>query len=181
MVLTQRTGLGMFIADGFDAVTVADIAGEVGIAASTIYRHFSTKEAIVLWDEHDATIEVALARELARRPPLEAIRIAFVEELGGRYDADLEFQLERITYIYETEAIHAAALEQDLDDRDDLAAGLVPFLSKKNRGAAQILAGAAMLALDIAFDQWQQQRAKRPLGELIDREFANLAQLADLT
>ena len=43
----------MFTAHGFDAVKVADIAAEVGMAPSTLYRHFPTKESIVLWDEHD--------------------------------------------------------------------------------------------------------------------------------
>ncbi len=180
MRLTQRTALPLFIAHGFEAVTVGQIAAEVEMAASTLYRHFETKEAIVLWDEHDAALDEALERELARQAPLAAMRHVFVEELGGRYDADLEFQLQRVSYIYATRAVHAAAVQADLDDRNELTAGLEYFLTKANKAAAPLLAGAAMLALDIAFDRWQQGQAATPLGVLIAAEFDRLADLDGL-
>ncbi len=156
MRLTQRTALDLFVEHGFDEVTVADIATEVGMAPSTIYRHFATKEAIVLWDEHDAAIDQALDRALRQLPPLAAIRRAFVDELGGRYDDDLDFQRRRVRYIYQTEQIHAAAVEADFAQRAELAAGLAKVLSRPNRAAATVLAGAAMMALDVAMDRWQQ-------------------------
>lgn len=180
MQLTQRTALTMFIERGFDEVTVGEIADEVGMAASTLYRHFDTKEAIVLWDEHDSAIDEALERELKTRPPWEAMRVAFVAALGARYDADLEFQLQRVTYIYETEQMHAAAVEADFEDRSELAAGLRHFLSKKQRHTAPLLAGAAMLAIDVAMDNWQQHKGKRPLGQLINEAFASLSHLAEV-
>ena len=180
MRLTQRTALPLFIEHGFDAVTVGQIAAEVEMAASTIYRHFETKEAIVLWDEHDAAIDDALEAALARLPPLEAMRSAFVADLGGRYDADFEFQLARVKYIYATEQVHAAAVQADLRDRDELTAGLRYYLSKDAKAAAPLLAGAALLALDIAFDRWQAADGKEPLGDLIDAEFERLESLATL-
>ncbi len=180
MRLTQRTALPLFRERGFDAVTVAEIAEEVDVAASTIYRHFDTKEDIVLWDEHDPAIDDALVKALRRRPPLEAIREVFVSELGSRYDADLEFQLPRIQYIYATEQLHAAAVEADFRARDELTEGLRHFLSKANRDAAPLLAGAALLALDVAMDRWQRDGARTPLGRLIGDEFDRLARLGEL-
>lgn len=180
MKLTQRTALDLFVARGFDAVTVGEIAAEVGMAASTIYRHFETKEAIVLWDEHDAELDEAFERALRRQPPFAAIRQVFVEELGGRYDADLSFQLRRVQYIYATEQLHAAAVEADLTDRAELTEALEYFLSAEDRRSAPILAGAAMLALDVAFDRWQQADGARPLGETIDEAFGHLAHLEKL-
>ncbi len=180
MRLTQRTALDLFIEHGFDEVTVGQIADEVGMAASTLYRHFDTKEAIILWDEHDREIDAALERELKVRPPWEAMCVAFVEGLGSKYDADLDFQLKRISYIYETTQLHAAAVEADFNDRADLTAGLSHFLSKKQRRTAPLLAGAAMLALDTALDNWQQQEAKRSLGTLIVEAFEALSHLGDI-
>jgi len=177
---TQRTALPLFVDRGFDDVAVSEIAEETGIAASTIYRHFSTKEAIVLWDEHEQVTETVLVRELKRHPPLEAMRLAFIEAYGDRYADDLEFQLARITYIYETEALHAAAVEADFADREDLADGLKHFLKKPNKHLAPLLAGAALLALDHAFDEWQRNRAKRPLAQLIDEAFSALAELGSI-
>lgn len=181
MRLTQRAALDLFAERGFDAVTVGEIAEAVGIAVSTIYRHFAGKEAVVLWDEHDPAVEEALIEALTEEPPFVALRRVFVEELGGRYDDDLEFQLRRIRYIYATEQLHAAAVEDDLRNRESLTEGLTHFLSDENEKAAPLIAGAAMLALDVAIDRWQQLEGRTPLGELIADAFDQLAAIDDLT
>ena len=177
----QRAALPMFRERGFDGVTVESIAREVGMAPSTVYRLFVTKEEIVLWDEHDREIDQALDERLRRQPPLEAMRAAFVETLGGRYDDDLEFQLARVQYLYATERVHAAALEADLRHRTELTEGLRHFLSKRNRHAAPILAGAALVAVDVAIERWQAEAAKRPLGTYVNDAFDSLASLASIS
>lgn len=180
MRTTQRGALAMFVDRGFDEVTVGEIAAEVGLAPSTLYRHFRTKEDLVLWDEHDTATDRALAKELKRQAPLAAIRQVFLDELSVRYDADLEFQLQRIQYIYATEQLHAAAVEADLRARDDLTAGLEHFMSKRNRSAAPVIAGAALLALDIAIERWQADNARRSLADRIAEAFDQLVNIGDL-
>lgn len=181
MRLTQRTALDLFEARGFGAVTVTEIAEAVGMAPSTLYRHFETKEAILLWDEHDdASLDAAFERELASTTPFDAIRNVFVGEVGRRYDDDLDFQLRRVQYIYRTPEVHVAAGERDYADTVELADGLAQVLSKKNRHAAPILAGAAMVALDVAFDRWQAADGKKPLGTLIGEAFDALGDLPAL-
>lgn len=174
---TQRTAMRMFTDRGFDAVTVDEIAQSVGMAASTVYRHFGTKEDIVLWDEHDVALDTALDRSLGRQPPLQAIRDALIETLATRYDSDLNFQLARIRYIYATEQLHAAAVEADLRDRHELTRALERVLPRARRSAAPVIAGAALVALDVALDRWQRHHAEQPLGELIADAFATLAKL----
>ncbi len=178
---TQRSAMELFRGRGFDQVTVDEIAETVGIAASTIYRHFGTKEDIVLWDEHEVSLDEALGERLVRQPPLQAIRDAFVDTLASRYDSDLDFQLARIKYIYATEALHAAAIEADFRSRDQLTDAVRHFLSRKNKSAAPVIAGAALLALDIAIDRWQELNAGRALGDLITEAFAVLAELDSIT
>lgn len=174
---TQRAALDLFVERGFDNVSVAEIAAVVGMAASTLYRHFPTKESIVLWEEHEAEIDAALGRALSRSKPLAAMREAFVEALGGHYDDDLEFQLRRIRFIYATEQLHAAAVEADLRDRDELSAALEKVLAKSSKGAAPLLAGAALLAVDIAVDRWQTSYGRTPLRSLLAQAFDELARL----
>lgn len=177
MRLTQRAALDLFIEHGFDAITVGRIAEATGMAPSTLYRHFSTKEAIVLWDEHDAALDDALERELSRQPPFAAMRDVFVTELGGRYDEDLDFQLRRVQYIYTTEQLHAAAVEADLKNTAELTRGLEQLLPADQLHTAPLLAGAAMLALDVAFNRWQHADASTPLGDFIAAAFDTLGNL----
>lgn len=181
MRLTQRTALKLFEERGFEAVTVNEIADAVGMAASTLYRHFSTKEAIVLWEESDDDFEKAFVSALRTRSPFEALRTVFIDVYGARYEDDLEFQLRRVRYIYETEAVHAAAVEADLANTAELTEGLESVLSKRNRSTAPVLARAALAAVDVAFDRWQENGGSTPLGQLIDEAFDALSHLAELT
>jgi len=176
---TQQVAMDLFVERGFDAVTVEEIAEGVGVAASTVYRHFGTKEGIVLWDEHDVAIDEALEAGLRRRPPLWAIRDAFVETLAGRYDDDLELQLRRIRYIYATEHLHAAAVEASFRYRRELTTALEHFLSRNSKAAAPI--GSALLALDVSIEEWQRLGAKRPLADLIEERFAMIDHLGTIT
>ena len=125
---TQRIALDLFESEGFDAVTVNDIARAAGVASSTVYRQFESKESIVLGDEHDAEIDRALEAALrADRPPLDAMQTAFIESMAARYDESDAFQLRRVRYVYATEQVHAAAVEDDLRNRAELADGLAYF------------------------------------------------------
>lgn len=175
---TQREGMTLFLRLGFGAVLVEDIAAAVGVAGSTIYRHFKTKENIVLWDEHDEVLDAVLTDRLKNQTPLEAIRDAFVETLAERYQTDFDFQLARVRFIYATPALHAAAIEADFRAREELTRGLTQTLSKKHKAAAPLLAGASLLALDVAMDRWQQNKGKRGLDTLIAAEFERLSGLA---
>ena len=177
---TQRVALRRFRADGFDEVRVEEIADEVGIAASTIYRHFGTKEQLVLWDEHDPEIDAALGRHLGKEPPLRAIRDALIETLAERYEDDLSFELDRVSYIYETEQLHASAVEGEFRNRDELTTALRSVLPRRERAAAPIVAGAALLALDVAMDRWQADRGATPLGDCLVEAFATLERLDEI-
>lgn len=173
----QHVALELFEQRGFDNVTVADVAAEVGVAASTIYRHFSTKEALVMWDEHDDETSDVLVHHLKDgKRPVDAIQSAFVDALAARYD-ESEFQLRRVRYIYATEQVHSAAIEADLVNRDELAAGLVHFLPRSERSGAPVIAGATLAALDVAIDNWQQAMGKRTLAACIDEAFSYLTAL----
>lgn len=180
LVATQRAAVELFVKHGFDQVKVVDIASTAGMAPSTLYRYFPTKEAIVLWDEYADEYGAAMEEALTRLPPFAALREAFVSNLAGRYESDAEFQLQRVTLLYETPAIHAAATEAHFEDLEDLTTLLEPHLSKKHRAAASLLASAALLAAEWAFDRWQATAAATPLGDLVAEAFDHLSHLDEL-
>jgi AcrR family transcriptional regulator len=176
--------LRLFASEGYARVTVDDIARSLGTAASTIFRHFGSKEALVLWDEHDAPQAQKLVKIFSSPDPectpFQALRDAFVGTLPLRYHGDVPFELERIGFIYRTEALHAAAVEKYLTDRNELTDALTRVLSTENKGAAPLIAGAALLALDVAIERWQKGRGAVDLGVLIYEAFASLEHLDNL-
>jgi AcrR family transcriptional regulator len=74
----------MFVAQGFENVTVAKVADVVGVSEKTVYNYFPTKESLV-FDDADAAVE-DLARELRESPPAEPATRVMVRALS----ADIE-------------------------------------------------------------------------------------------
>ena len=64
----QELALGMFESQGFDSVTVEDVAASGGVSASTIYRYFGTKERLITWDETDNDLEADVRKLLPAIP-----------------------------------------------------------------------------------------------------------------
>lgn len=170
MRLVQTTAVPLFEADGFEATTIEAIAEVCGISPSTIYRHFGTKEGIVLWDERDAVIDGELERRLGTQPPVQAFRDAAIAALGQRDDRELF--LRRLKLIYAEPAIWAAAAKQDRIDRAELAEGIA---ASAGRRAINLIddttAAVCLAALDVALDHWQQASESTRLDDLITDAF----------
>ena len=75
----------LFLARGFDAVTVAEVADVADVAVSTVFKHFPGKEALVF--EDDSENEASLVRAVRERPPgtsiLHSVRDAMNEPPDG--------------------------------------------------------------------------------------------------
>lgn len=94
------------------------------------------------------------------------------DTLARRYQGDLAFELERVRFIYATPALHA--------DREELVVALRRLLSPEQRHAAPLLAGAAVLALDVAIERWQEARGEEDLGALVRQAFTTLEDLGSV-
>jgi len=70
--LLSDTATAMFVARGFDEVTIADIAAACGVSEKTVWNYFPAKETLLL-DIEDATA-AAIRREIGDGgPPVEAL------------------------------------------------------------------------------------------------------------
>ncbi|WP_113838998.1 TetR/AcrR family transcriptional regulator [Blastococcus sp. TF02A-26] len=87
--LVLQTAQRLFEERGFDAVTIADIAGTADVAVQTVFNHFSTKEELFFADR-DAWVAASAAAvrgRAAAEAPEEALRrslLATLEDYLGR-------------------------------------------------------------------------------------------------
>ncbi len=67
--------LDLFVAQGYEATTVEDIVGVVGVGRRTFFRYFRSKEDVVFPDHDDRVAEVVRELETAdpSEPPLSVV------------------------------------------------------------------------------------------------------------
>jgi AcrR family transcriptional regulator len=91
----MEAGLDEFVARGFTAARLEDVAKRAGVAKGTIYLHFKDKEA--LFEELVRTAIVPLIGQLAKLPPpsgsvretLEGFATTFIQEVATTRRADI--------------------------------------------------------------------------------------------
>ena len=109
------------------------IAKSAGVGAGTLYRHFPSREALVLGvyrKEMTALVDLA-PRLLAEQPPLQAFRL-WCDELAA---------FGRMKYGI-ADIVHAAASDQKLPDTYTLMLGAVRQFIEACEGAGDIRPGA---------------------------------------
>ena len=165
----QVIALSLFEQKGFDEITMQDVAQAGEVSESTLYRYFGTKEALVLWDEFDPDAEIT--RRFRFQPPAAAFRDGLIVTFTTQ--ADLPLFLRRVQFIFRTAQIHAAAIEQQFQDRDELAQAFALVRGANTRGLEDdVLAGACMTALDGALNHWQMSDGSENLATLLEKAFA---------
>ncbi|MEU2135024.1 helix-turn-helix domain-containing protein [Streptomyces sp. NPDC018352] len=71
--------LRLFLACGYDAVGIRDVAAEADVAVTTLFSHFASKEALVF--EQDDDFEQRLTRAVTDRAPHEPLIPALRREI----------------------------------------------------------------------------------------------------
>jgi AcrR family transcriptional regulator len=166
-----RVAIALFLASGFDNVTVDEIVAEVGVSHRTFYRYFAGKEDLVL-----GPVEPGLSNLVARleqRPRTESVVSsvrAVVVELAGAYERDVDNDGDRATLVtatpslqqrqaerynaYENAMVPVIADRLDVDPDDDMRPAL--------------LAGCALASIRVATSRWILHGARGPLAPILD-------------
>ncbi len=164
--------------NGFDKVTINDLALAGGVSRSTFLRYFRTKEDAVLY-AIDAQI-AELVHALLTRPGDEndwtALRHA-LDTVIEPYRRDPTNALAMTRLVQNSPALYARMLEKQhswwpalteaLAERHDLPRPVpLPLVVK---------ATAALVCLNIALDHWTASDGQLDLIDLVDEAFATLS------
>lgn len=80
------TAIGLFIDRGYEAVSLGDIADEVGLARNSLYRYYSSKaEILVIW------FRAELERQIAESATVMARQGTPMERVAAWVDAQLDY------------------------------------------------------------------------------------------
>ena len=145
----------MFAEQGFDTVPVTAIAKAAGVSHMTFFRHFPTKEAVVVNDLFDPLIAAAVrAQPRQWRPLTRAVRglVAAISEEPAREEMSSREFYERVRLAALTPSLAAAVRTAGQETERAIAAALV--VPGVDDAAARAAAGAVMGATSSLLLAW---------------------------
>ncbi|MGK4579838.1 TetR/AcrR family transcriptional regulator [Kitasatospora sp. HPMI-4] len=188
--------IGLFLANGFDRVSVAEIAAAAEVSKPTLFRYFPAKEDLVLhrFSDHQGESGRVVRARRAGEGPLAALRRHFLDRLAERDPvtglcADPEVLAFR-RLVYETPSLSSHLLGFIAADTDALAEALAGAVAGSGGGAvAGAVAGAGggapeltarLLAAQylavhhaLAYRNWSRLASGMPLPEAADGAVAD--------
>jgi AcrR family transcriptional regulator len=160
-----RAALELFDERGYDSTTAAAIAERAGVTEMTFFRHFPSKDSVLIDDPYDPLIAEAIIRQPAGLSPIAAAIRAISE--GWRSvppPASAEVR-DRLRIVSRTPSLRGPIARNNAATEDAIVGALV------ERGVtatnARIAAAATMGALTAALLDWADGEDPE-LGTAID-------------
>ena len=156
---TERTrarllaaALDLFARQGYDRTTVAEIAVAAGVTEMTFYRHFGSKDQLLLDDPYDPLIASAIGHQPADLPPLHRTVRGIRAAWRGMPVTGEDEVRERIAIVAATPGLTAAVRAGTAATEAAIVGELVAGGTDPDEAA--IAAAAVMAALMTALLQW---------------------------
>jgi AcrR family transcriptional regulator len=171
----HEAALRLTLAHGLDQVTVEAIADAANISRRTFSNYFASKEDALLYGD-EQRIRLMVERVRARptgEPAWQALREAVHDlhrEVGGPETGwALRARLAQR---------HPSLLARQLASHAGLERDLAEVIAERQRGSGvgpRVMAAAFLVAMRVATHVWTDEHESRPLGEVIDEVFDQMA------
>lgn len=147
--------LDLFERDGYEATATARIAAAAGVSEMTLFRHFGSKERLLLDDPYDPLIAAAVARQPRDGSPL----VRAVDGLRSAWQAipepEDELVRRRIAVVASTPSLRSAVAANNAATEDVIADQLVADGCEPLR--ARVVAAAVLAAVTAALLEWSRR------------------------
>ncbi|GAA1408792.1 TetR/AcrR family transcriptional regulator [Catellatospora coxensis] len=151
----QECALDLFERQGYDQTTAAQIAGAAGVTEMTFFRHFATKDRLVVEDPYDPLIADAVAAQPRGLPPLTravgGLRAAWAR-LPEPASDDVR---RRVRIAAATPSLRAAIAANNAATEQILVEQLVG--DGADPDAASVAASAVLAGITAALLRWSQR------------------------
>ncbi len=165
----QQVALDLIAAQGFDTTTVDQIASAAGVSQMTFFRHFPTKDAVVLSDPFDPQIAAAVAAQPSAMPALARACRGLRETVNALTLPDQHQARQRVRIIAQTPGLAGGVWANTAATQEVLSAALAEHAPEPE---ARVAAAATMGALVVALLDWgsrdDDQALRTPLLRALD-------------
>ena len=169
----MQAALELYVGQGFDQTTVAEIAELAGLTERTFFRYFADKREVLFWGA--GALQELLVSTVADAPesdaPIVAINAAILAA-GAVFQEQREGVLLRQTVI----ATNAELQERELIKLASLASAMAEALRQRGvaEPSASLSAEAGIAVLKIAFARWIGESNAQDLAQIIRALFVEL-------
>ena len=167
-----REALELFDERGYDATTTAAIAARAGVSEMTFFRHFASKDAVLVDDPYDPLIADAVRRQPDGLPPLAAVIAGVADAWAGVPPPASAEVRDRLRIVSRTPSLRGVLTRNSAGTSDAIVTALVS--RGVARADARIAAEAAIGALNAALLEWAD-RDEGTLGSAIDSALSVLS------
>ncbi|GAA1454356.1 helix-turn-helix domain-containing protein [Nocardiopsis tropica] len=178
--MIQAHAVRLFTDRGYDTVTVAEVAEAAGVSAMTVYRHFPTKEDLVLIDQPARLIAEKVAVSSATQPVVRRVGGALVDaataltgDKGDEPAVSKRFLLDCLRLMVSTPALRARHLDSQYALQQAIVDALGDDATTHDAAFhAQAATSACLAAMHTALTRWAEDDGQTELPELIARALA---------
>jgi AcrR family transcriptional regulator len=148
----MRAALELFEERGYNSTTAAAIAERAGVTEMTFFRHFPSKDSVLVADPYDPLIADAITRQPAEVSPLSAA-IAGVADAWRAVPAPVSSEVRsRLRIVSKTPALRGAVARNSVAAEEAIADALTARGTSSTN--ARIAAAATIGALSAALLEW---------------------------
>lgn len=165
--------LELFERQGYPSTTVDQIAAAAGVTPMTFFRHFPSKDAVLVTDPYDPLIAEAVGAQPAHLSPVERTRLGLLAALGTITATEDATARRRVALVAQSSALRAAVAVGTEATQDAIVERLVA--DGCPRLEATVAAAACLGATTAALLAWGTEPDDVTLGELVHRALAQLA------
>lgn len=144
--------MALFQERGYEAATTAAIAERAGVTEMTLFRHFATKDALLLDDPYDPTIAESIRTRPSKEIALTAAARGIVAAWSLVDPAEAEALRQRLRIVAQTPSLRGAVANNMRRTEDAVAQALI------SRGteaiSARMVAAGVLAALNAGLLGW---------------------------
>jgi AcrR family transcriptional regulator len=157
-VAIRSEAIRLFVAQGYAATTVEQIAEAADVSPSTFFRYFPTKEAVIITDEFDAVIIENFRNQPAEVHPVRAFRTAILSAFRSMSPEAAEQERLRHGLLRTVPELRSAVLDEFAVSLEGLAAVVAERIGRPCTDLrARALAGAMIgVAVSVTFASWTE-------------------------
>jgi AcrR family transcriptional regulator len=153
----QRAALDLFAEQGFEKVSIDEIADAVAISRRTFFRYYASKEDLVLGDaaRRSKVVVSALEERPADEPVLDSLFAAMVA-MAASHEEDPELVLKRLAVLRRSPDVLAkgTAIRRVIDESVTAIVAKRMDVDPAIDTRPTVLTRACVAAVEVAFERW---------------------------